>query len=953
MPGMPAEFKKKFNYYCRRSGWKHKELAKELHVDASTLSKWVNGHNPWPVDSLTMACELLELNKDEKQELFVLAGLEESTVISDQAKPQDKGPVPHVPLQRPPRVLHFTGREAEIEQILEDLQPEQIVTLVGPGGIGKTALAVEAIWALAPNDAPPARFPDGIIFYEFYGHPQAEQALEHIAASLGEKPQPGAARAAAGRLLESRQVLLVLDGAENADNLGAVLRVRGSQCGVLITTTHYHDAEGPYRQVDTLPPDKARVLLHHWSQGKVTDRTIGDQICALVGYLPLALRLAGQYMAQRALHAAEYLELLKETELAALHLDDRKHKSISVLLTLSIEPLNDQDRQILAVVGWLPLAPFTPATIAAALATSTAHTFLYLGELTDNSLIKRVDPHYEVTHRLIYTYVRQELNASPTLLKRLADHYLTFARSQQAQGIEGYAALDVERPHLMDVLVKCESQQEWTRVKDLVWAIDEYLDLQGHWTQRYLALQAGLAAARALNSAYDEGRFLNMLGDLHRQQSRWDKALQLCQESLLIFQKSQDQPGEAQAFNTIGLISFDQSQWGVAIQHFEGSLHIRQELEDRRGQAQVHNHLAEVYRQLSRWDLAIQQAKKALYIFRERGDQVDESKALNNLGNIYADQGHKSKAIEMYQASLLLQKTLGDRLSEANALHNRAMIYQDQGQWNKASTSYQQALAIYRELGARLRERITLTGLGDLYADQADFTQAIKAYKESLQIAQALHDRRGEAQTLNNLGIVYADQGRWDEALKVYEQSLQIKRELHDYLGEGHSLNNLGRVKAEQGAIDEAIKLLEDSLQITRGLNNREGEAWALESRALVYTKQNKWLKAIEKYEEALILFREVGPQLWVGKTLVGLTTAYTTLNRFAEAKAAIEEALDLFRELKSQHDEGIALMRLGFFHEKQGDQEQAFDFWEQALPLVHPESPDHKLLTQKLQQKG
>jgi len=77
------------------------------------------------------------------------------------------------PLQRPLRVEHFVGRQRELAQLLADLQPGKIVTLCGPGGIGKSALAAEAIWTLCPNDDPPGRFPDGIITYDFYNQPQA------------------------------------------------------------------------------------------------------------------------------------------------------------------------------------------------------------------------------------------------------------------------------------------------------------------------------------------------------------------------------------------------------------------------------------------------------------------------------------------------------------------------------------------------------------------------------------------------------------------------------------------------------------------------------------------------------------------------------------------------------------------------------------------------------------
>jgi hypothetical protein len=75
------------------------------------------------------------------------------------------------PLERPLRARYFTNREEELEKLLADLQPGRVVTLCGPGGIGKSALAAEALWALAPADEPPERFPDGIFMHQFYNQP--------------------------------------------------------------------------------------------------------------------------------------------------------------------------------------------------------------------------------------------------------------------------------------------------------------------------------------------------------------------------------------------------------------------------------------------------------------------------------------------------------------------------------------------------------------------------------------------------------------------------------------------------------------------------------------------------------------------------------------------------------------------------------------------------------------
>jgi hypothetical protein len=70
-------FKPRFRLHLRKTTYKQNQIAHILGVDASTLSKWVNNPNTWPADALTRTCEILELNEEEKKELFELAGFME------------------------------------------------------------------------------------------------------------------------------------------------------------------------------------------------------------------------------------------------------------------------------------------------------------------------------------------------------------------------------------------------------------------------------------------------------------------------------------------------------------------------------------------------------------------------------------------------------------------------------------------------------------------------------------------------------------------------------------------------------------------------------------------------------------------------------------------------------------------------------------------------------------
>ncbi|MCI5163492.1 MAG: NACHT domain-containing protein, partial [Candidatus Electrothrix sp. AX5] len=154
-------------------------------------------------------------------------GTEDVQVVQGNTSITCYAPEPlQVPRQLPSLNAHFVGREDELALLFELLQPGKVVTICGTGGIGKTALATQAVHKLEAG-----RFPDGIIFYSFYHQPETAHALHHIAQSLNLEPEP-TLEAAVRSALAGRRMLLILDGTEDAEDLQAILKLRGS-CGVL------------------------------------------------------------------------------------------------------------------------------------------------------------------------------------------------------------------------------------------------------------------------------------------------------------------------------------------------------------------------------------------------------------------------------------------------------------------------------------------------------------------------------------------------------------------------------------------------------------------------------------------------------------------------------------------------------------------------------------------------
>ncbi|MCB0172179.1 MAG: hypothetical protein KDJ97_16645, partial [Anaerolineae bacterium] len=453
------------------------------------------------------------------------------------------------PLIRPPRAKHFTDREQELKDLLADLQPGRVVTLCGPGGMGKTALATEAIYHLAPGETLPDRFPDGVYFYSFYNQPQAAVALEDMALAFGEEAKP-TPQAAARRALANRRALLLLDGAEDADNLPAVLQAAPT-CGVIITTRRHSDAPADFTDLSPLPPAEAVTLLRNWAGDRhAVDEVTAQDICDLVGHLPLAVRLAGRYLARSGDSPTDYLDWLRATPLEALDQGRRRHDSVDVLLTKSLDQVSDTAQQVLAVTGLLALASFDRAMMAAALASEVNALRRPLNELVNFGLLLRQKERYIISHALILTYARP-LPQPAAALPRLLVYFTALARQHHEQGRAGHERLDVERRHMVELLDRCPAEQAEVAF-GLLRAVDGYFMYRGYNAERRLAWKMGLRLAEDAADNQEQANCIQALGDVHRMLAEYELARQRYEAARPIYEAIGARLGEANCIQALG-----------------------------------------------------------------------------------------------------------------------------------------------------------------------------------------------------------------------------------------------------------------------------------------------------------------------------------------------------------------------------------------------------------------
>lgn len=676
-------------------------------------------------------------------------------------------PPEKIPLQRPTRAQYFIGRQQELQKLLADLQPGRVVTLCGPGGIGKTALAAEAVWALTPDDKPPDRFPDGIIYYSFYGRSATYRIFEHIIRSFNENTRDISA-AAVQRTLAGKQFLLILDGTEEAEDLSAVLRLR-SNCAVLITSRQRKDALANRQDIAPLQISEAVTLLQKWAKGRGINTIIAERICEKVGRLPLAVRLVGRYLTETDEPADDYLAWLTATPIEALSQGDHKEESVELLLQRSLSQVDKQAQQVLGLIGQMEMVSFEWEGIRKALDLEENIIRRIFNELVSYGLLLRQKHRFVVSHALIHVFSRRRLIVDTTLLIRLLAYYGNLVQVKYKPGLDWYLQLaddndlwkDIEHLHqlFLQLLKWLMKHHAWGTVISLVRASDFFLTMPDYWDNRQLALEAGIIASRP-GDQYAESSFLINLGELYQYRGDLEKA----------------------------------------VEYYKQSLTIAQEIDHRENQGIALGYLGMAYYALGQLEKAVKYLKQSLTIARELGSRQSEGAAVGNLGIIYTELGELKQALEYHEQALAISRKTGNRKGESGGLNNLGILYAKLEKTEQAIDYYERALLISIEIGDLVFLCNQCDSLGSAYASLGRINEAIMYQEAAVEGSRALGDKRGESLHSWNLGLLY-EESEPERTIALMSVRVTYERELGHPDAEIHA-QRVARIQArlEKGA---------------------------------------------------------------------------------------------------------------------------------------------------------
>lgn len=654
----------------------------------------------------------------------------------------------------PAPLTSFVGRARELRTVRRLIAgapgASRLLTLAGPGGVGKTRLALEAIADLLPA------FAHGVwlINLAVVASTDDEDTIARLimdALSLKEEPDHGP-----GDLLQSylrtRHLLLLLDNCEHlrapcaalvAALLAACPRLRimttsREPLGVpgetvyRIPTLGLPPLGGPHLAADIVHTSEAVALFVERARAVSPDFLLTTEnaehivaICRQLDGIPLAIELTSARLG--LLSPAELAARLRNQlwQLTGGSYNPRsRQRTLRATLDWSYDLLAPAERGVLRRLavfadGWTLEA--AEAVCAVDVAERTRMGVPDLGQepmldlltaLYAKSLVERGEPPAGSTRYHLLEPVRQyaleQLEAHEELAHARNRHlhwYLSLAEA---------AAPQLQGPEQAIWLQRLDAEQQNLRAA-----------LQ--WSQQDLsACEAGVRLGTALQAYW-------WMRNQAREGRRWlERGLRRA--------SAVPQEIRARALKALGALVFRAHDYAGAAAFLGESVALYRALENRSGLAGALVNQAMAMQSLGDFPGAVARYEEAAALDRAAGDRWGLSVTLLNLGGVLHDMGHYARAISCLEESLALKQEVGDTYGSAGVVHNLARTLLQVGQLARATALCEQALEILRALDDQVAVAGTITNLALLAYERGDLSRAEALHRENLALRRTLED---------------------------------------------------------------------------------------------------------------------------------------------------------------------------------------------------------------------
>lgn len=702
----------------------------------------------------------------------------------------------------PPQATAFVGRVRELAEIIDRLRNDpacRLLNITGPGGIGKTRLALEAAHQQL-ND-----YADGVCFVPLAPIPAAHLIAPAIAQALN-LPVPWQAdpRTQLLSYLGDKQLLLVIDNFEHLlDGVDLIADILTAAPNVKVLATsrerlhvqwewivEIRGLDYPASAVDPNALDTAAVQLFAQTARRMdarfaleADRAEVIGICQLMEGSPLGIELAAAWV--RVLTCQEIAQQIERNlDLLAAPAGDRpeRHRSLRAAFEYSWNLLSADEQK-----AFKKLAVFQSGFRREAAEKVAGAPLSLLFTLVDKSLLRRGHAGRFEMHSLLRQYITEKLNAgqidealntTPMDLTRMrmAQYYLVYARQHQTE----YAVLDEDWINLMSSMETAHGLGMWRVVLDYAEVLQDASFALGHFSDVRRSATWALTAAQAQGDQRALAAICRVWGLACIEQADYAEAQSHLTHSLTVYRQLGDTAGTAGAQFQLARIAIERAAYAEAHDLLAECQRLYEALNDECGLAGVRYRQAWLAFYARDFAAAEQLALRALAAQDANVDTTGRILTLQLLADITLHgQGDFARA-EQYCAQALAACDAARNDSErAAVLFSLAEVHRLQGQIDLARSEAEHVLQLFKEMGDRKSQARALYRLSLLAADRSEWESARSYGTVSLDLCRDLQDNWGEVYVAHHLGQVQLHLQHADVAQILWQRALALAEPLN------------------------------------------------------------------------------------------------------------------------------------------------------------------------------
>jgi predicted ATPase len=763
------------------------------------------------------------------------------------------------PHNLPVQVTPFIGRQSELAAVNRLLRQVEIrlLTLTGPGGTGKTRLALQAAAELQDF------FVDGVFWVPLAQINDPDLVVPLIAQSVGVREQGSIPiLESLKKNLRDQQVLLVLDNFEQVTPSGQELSELLEACPQLkfmITSRAVlhlygeHDFAVPpltlpdRKQTPSLDQltqfeavrlfiERARAIKPSFTVTNENAPAVAD-ICHRLDGLPLAIELAAARINLLTPQAmlSRLQQRLPLLTTGPLNLPSRQ-RTLRNAIAWSYDLLEPQVQRLLMILSVFS-GGFTieaVETIASQCLKDDISILDGLSRLADQSLIR---PHVsevatqEDEPRLamletIREFAQEQLQKEPMLgqvYSAHADYFIKLAETAAhqlhgAEQVQWFNCLEREYDNLQSVIQWTFETGQPELTAQLCISLSRFWYLRGYPSQGSQWLERLLIHADELPKL-SQAQLLSTAAVLASGQANTTKVIEYSEKALALHRELGNLRGIADVLNGLGVVALDRGDYQRADDIYSESLSLSRQLGDSWGAARALNNLGLTAFDRRDYPQANLYLKESLEIARQNQDISVAAYALLNLGRTAMYQGNYDLGKTYLEESLSLQRQLGNKRGISFALLNLGELFLIQGESARTISLCQESLALCLELGDKRGAGFSYMNLGQAAFNEQNYAQASRYSLESARLLREIGDLWPLANVLNDLGRISVALNQPDLARAAFRESALLWREIGDEVSNTMNIIGMGTLLLQENQVMDAMRLFGAACQHRKNIS--------------------------------------------------------------------------------------------------------------------------------------